>query len=239
VCLVLCVTQRHQQISKASADCGSGSMEDSISLHSIESIRYCVSSMGCLGRGTITLVSVHDEFPVLRVTLNNATAVYEDLRQVRLLAFVHVCMLQSHCMPPSIVLVTPSWCTSVSSATAQHGSPVEYATAQLVLRMGNQMIQVQQPNIYCNFLGTLGTMVPRHYVSTQTVVVQVCWSKHASKMMLSMQPAATTLLLQLPLRCSAGAKGPAANPSHAQGCVSVALVNQCCQDTMVQLHRLP
>jgi hypothetical protein len=38
--------------------------------------------MGCLGRGTITLKSVHEEFPVLRVTLNNAAAVYEDLREV-------------------------------------------------------------------------------------------------------------------------------------------------------------
>lgn len=73
---------------RAAADCGPGSARDSIALSQIESIRYGGSSLSCIGRGTITFVSFHQEFPVLRITLNNALRVYEELQDVRTLPWL-------------------------------------------------------------------------------------------------------------------------------------------------------
>lgn len=65
------------------ADCGSGSARDSIALSEVEAIRYGGSPLACVGRGTITFLSTHEEFPVLRVTMNSALRVYEEVQDVR------------------------------------------------------------------------------------------------------------------------------------------------------------
>jgi hypothetical protein len=78
-----CYAPKKMRNSAAAADCGAGSVEDSITLSSIESLHYGDSMCKRMsGRGTITMISSHVEFPVLRVTVNRAQSVFANLTQV-------------------------------------------------------------------------------------------------------------------------------------------------------------